>query len=218
MESVLEPVSAVTIRSLAISGAATLLASAWSVPIAVLAGRPGSRVGGTLVMLMESLVGVPTVLIGLLLYLLLSRSGPLGFLGLLYTPAAISIGEAILITPLIIAGASRAVGAAGRGVWLLAETLGAPPTRSVALVIRETLPLIAGAIAMGFSRAIGEIGIALIVGGSIKGYTRTLTTSIALATSMGQYGTAIKLGAILALLSIGVGAGARLVLEKWRSA
>ena len=209
---VLEPVRVVALRSLWISGTATLLASSWSVPLALVLSS--SSRGRRALALLEALVGVPTVLVGLLVYLLLSRSGPLGFLGLLYTPTAIILGESILVTPLIVAYAARSIAPSAAGIRLLAQTLGAGRGDTLALIAWESLPAITGAVVTGFSRAIGEVGVALVAGGSIKGYTRTLTTSIALATSMGMYGEAIRLGLVLTLLSIGVSLGAR-VVEAW---
>ena len=210
----MEPIYAVLSRSLAISGAATLLASAWSIPLAYYLSRT-PRVN-PLVYAMEALIGVPTVLVGLLLYLLLSREGPLGFLNLLYTPQAIMVGEALLITPLVTALTYRSLRQDGAPLRELALTLGASEARATLLVLRESAPSIVSSVVMGFSRAIGELGVALVVGGNIMGYTRTLTTSIALATSMGEYELALELGAILTLLTIGVSLVLRLVNRGWR--
>ncbi len=186
----------VTLRSLYISGSATLLASAWSIPLAY-------RWRG-LASALEALVGVPTVLVGLALYMLLSRRGPLGFLGLLYTPQAIIVGEAILITPLIASVAYRALRHAVENYGELALSLGATEAQAMATAVREAAGGILAAAVMGFSRAVGELGVALMVGGNIKGYTRTMTTTIALDVAMGEFEEAMALGAILVLLLIGV--------------
>ncbi len=206
----------VTLRSLYISGTATLLASAWSIPLAYLmASRPHLR---GLASTLEALVGVPTVLVGLTLYMLLSKRGPLGFLDLLYTPHAIIIGEALLITPLVASVAYRALRHAVETYGELALSLGATEAQAMATAVREAAGGILAATIMGFSRAVGELGVALMVGGNIKGYTRTITTTMALDVAMGEFEEALALGAILVSLLIGVsltlrflagGAGAR---------
>ncbi len=200
-------------RSLYISGTAVLLAAAWSIPLAYyLASRSGGRLVAPI---LEALVGIPTVLIGLLLYMLLSRNGPLGSLGLLYTKTSIILGEAILITPLITAVSYRILKGPASLYRELALTLGASPGRAAILALRQSVPGLLGAAAMGFSRAVGELGVALIVGGNIRGETRTVTTAIALATSMGEYEAAIKLGAILVVLTIGISIAIRLIMREW---
>ena len=213
-----EPVEAVAARSVMISLTATVLALTWSIPIAFHLSRPGAVRGLTLVV-MESLVGVPTVLVGLLLYMLLSRRGPLGFLDMLYTPQAIVLGEAILITPLLVSVSYRSLSGHIGYVREALESLGARGARLLVMVAREALPGLVGSASMGFSRAVGELGVALIVGGNIAGYTRTLSTSIALATSMGLYGYAVKLGIVLLALSLGVGLLGRLTVywleQRW---
>lgn len=152
----------------------------------------------------EALIGVPTVLIGLLLYMLLSSSGPLGVLGLLYTPYAIIIGEAILITPLIISVSYRVMSKTWSTFGELALTLGASESQTMSLVLKESLPGILAATVMGFSRAMGELGIALMVGGNIRGYTRVITTAIALEVSRGEFETAVTLGIMLVALVIAI--------------
>lgn len=188
-------------RSVMISGLATLLASLWSIPSTYILARP-SRISRILTSIFEALVGIPTVLVGLLLYLLLSSSGPLGFFQLLYTPQAIIIGESLLITPIIIATSYRIVQVAYETYGELAISLGADKKQTMKLIIKESLPGILGSIVMGFSRAIGELGIALMIGGNIKGYTRVMTTAIALEIARGEYELAIVLGVILVMIMI----------------
>jgi len=199
----------ITIRSITISGSATLLASSWSIPIAyILATRCRSEL---VISVVEAVVGIPTVLIGLLLYLLLSSSGPLGFLHMLYTPQAIVVGEAILITPLIISTSYRVLRNVVDTYGELALTLGASERQAMFLTLRESLPGILASIIMGFSRAIGELGIALIVGGNIRGYTRVLTTAIALEVSKGEFEKAIALGTVLVTITIAISVVLRLL-------
>ncbi|MEB3851024.1 MAG: ABC transporter permease, partial [Desulfurococcales archaeon] len=199
----------VAARSVYISGTATLLSSLWSLPLAyAMASRRGLR---GLASALEGLVGVPTVLVGLLLYMLLSRRGPLGFLGLLYTPTAIIVGEAVLVTPLVSAVAYRSLAGALETYGELALTLGASERQAAIAALRESLGGVAASLVMGFSRAIGELGVALMVGGNIRGYTRTITTAIALDVSMGEFGEALRLGGVLVAILLAVAALSRLL-------
>jgi len=192
----------ITTRSLMVSGSATLLSTTWSLPVAYAAATRGRL--RPLVAAAEGLVGVPTVLVGLLLYFLFSRHGPLGFLGLLYTPTAIILGEAVLITPLLIAVSYRVVSEAVARYGELALALGASPGQALMLALREAWPGLLAAVVMAFSRAIGELGVALLVGGNIKGYTRTLTTAIALKVSMGEFEAAARLGLVLVAVMVAI--------------
>ncbi|MFN3267698.1 MAG: ABC transporter permease, partial [Zestosphaera sp.] len=145
---------------------------------------------------------MPTVLLGLLLYFALSSSGPLARLKLLYTPQAIIIGESILITPLIISTNYRLLKNAVRTYSELALTLGASRIQTMTLVLRETTPGITASAIMGFSRAIGELGVAMMVGGNISGHTRVLTTAIALGVARGEFEEAVFLGLILLAITM----------------
>jgi len=149
------------------------------------------------------------VLVGLFLYFLLSRRGPLGGLGLLYTPTAIIIGEAVLVTPLLVAVSYRVISAAVSRYGELALALGASDTEAMEIALREAAPGLAAALVMAFSRAVGELGVALLVGGNIRGYTRTLTTAIALEVSMGEFEAAMRLGLVLVAIMVFVAAAAR---------
>ncbi len=207
----MEDLVGVTARTLYISTTATLLAALWGIPIAYTIAWKRLH---TLAAVFEALVGVPTVLIGLLLYLLLSKQGPLGGLNLLYTPTAIIIGEAILVTPLIVGASHRILRVSIDTYGELAASLGSSRIQAMTLALAESLPGLASSTAMAFSRAVGELGVALLVGGNLRGYTRTLSTSIALEVSMGEYGDAIKLGAVLLSLSLGFSIIARLLGDR----
>ncbi len=190
----------IAIRSILISGTATILSSLWSFPTTYLAIiKPRLRF---IIPFMESLSGIPTVLIGLLLYLLLSRSGPLGFLNLLYTPHAIVIGQAILVTPLIIATSFEPLKTAYEYYGELVLSLGASRKQAMFTIFRESSNMILASIAIAFSRALGELGIALMVGGNIQWETRVFSTAIALYVSMGYFDYAIRLGIILLSIEI----------------
>ncbi len=201
-------------RSVYIAGTATLLAFTWSFPLAYTMSL--GRRARLLATVLESLVGFPTVLVGLLVYMLFSRSGPLGFLGLLYTPYAVIIGEALLVTPLMTGILYRVLETTARRYWEVAVSLGASEGQALATALREAFPAVIATVVMGFSRAIGELGVALLVGGNIKGYTRTLTTAIALEVSKGEFEDALALGAILLVIVVSLSVAARLLLREER--
>ncbi len=174
------PIFQVTIRSLHISGTATLLSALWSLPLGMAIGMktfPGKElVKGVF----NALLGMPTVALGLILYLLLSRSGSLGFLHVLFTPQAIMIGQAILITPIIVSLTTSAVESVDPEIKDLAKTLGASDVEASVAVLRESMGGVVLAIIASFNRAVAELGVALAVGGNIRGSTQVLTTVIAL--------------------------------------
>ncbi len=195
-----EEIISITLRSIWISGSAALIAFFIGVPLAyILAIRRRVELISSIV---ESLVGIPTVVLGLLLYFLFSRSGPLGFLNLLYTPQAIIIGEAILVIPLIMSTSFRILRNALHIYGEFAIAMGATEVQKMILVFRESyLGLLASGI-MGFSRAVGELGIALMIGGNIKDFTRVMTTAIALGVSKGEFESSLVLGSILVFIMI----------------
>lgn len=190
----------ITMRSLAISGLATLAACLWSIPLGALIGL--GRFRGRLLLrgVFNALLGIPTVTLGLVLYLLISKSGPLGFLHLLYTPTAIILGQAILVTPILVSFIANSLEAVDPDVRRLALTLGSSETEAVLAVFNESLEGVLLAITAGFNRAIAELGIALMVGGNIRGVTRILTTYIALETNRGE--VALGIAFAMVLLSI----------------
>jgi tungstate transport system permease protein len=187
----------ITIRTLSVSGLATILASCWSIPLAVALGLGRFRGRTLLRSIFNVLMGVPAVAIGLLFYLLLSRSGPLGGFQLLYTPAAIILGQAALITPILVSLVATTVEAVDPEIKSLALTLGASETAANLTVIGESMGGIVLSISASFNRAIAELGVALMVGGNIRGATRVLTTVIALETGRGEISLGIALTAVL---------------------
>jgi len=183
--------------SLFVSISGTLLSCVWSIPIsALLALRnvPGKR---TIKGLFTALIGVPTVALGLYLYLLLSRSGPLGYFQLMYTPYAIILGQCILVTPIIVSFTTSALESVDPEVRALARTLGASGFQTDALVLREARWGVVLAIIAAFNRAFAELGVAMMLGGNIRDVTRLLTTAIALQTAMGDIPLSIALSIIL---------------------
>jgi tungstate transport system permease protein len=195
-------------RTIYISGVGTLLACVWSIPIAMVLGLYNFRGKWIIKGLFNALIGVPTVALGLLLYLLLSRQGELGSLHLLYTVNGIAIGQAILVTPIIVSFVTKALETADMQLRDLAKTLGASGLRTNLSMMRETFWSTVLAVTAGFNRGFGELGIATIVGGSFLGNgtlfggTRVLTTSIALEINFGNFSVAMAFAIILIAIVI----------------
>jgi len=160
---------------------------------------PGKRL---LVSVIQTLFSLPTVAVGLLVFVFISRAGPLGELGLLFTPAAIVVGQVILISPIMLGLIISALSGVDRAVTETATSLGATRVQAAIVNIREAKYSIVTALIMGFGRAISEVGLSLMVGGNIKGYTRTITTAISLETSKGELELAIALGMILIFIAL----------------
>ncbi|HUS79321.1 MAG TPA: ABC transporter permease [Patescibacteria group bacterium] len=196
----------ITLRSLAISGLATLLACAWSIPLGSLIGLGRFRGRRLVKGFFNVLLGLPTVALGLVLYLVFSRSGPLGFLRLLYSPAAIILGQALLITPIIVSLVASTLESIDPDVRNLALTLGASESRARLTVLGESVEGITLAVTASFNRAIAELGVALMMGGNIRGVTRLLTTTIALETGRGEIALSIALAFVLLLIIAAVNA------------
>lgn len=201
----------ITLRSIAISFSAVLLAVLWSIPLSLTISKSRTKVSAVIVSIFTSLVGIPTVLIGLVLSTLLSSAGLLGFLNLLYTPYAIIIGQALLITPWLVSLSYDVFFNARNTYWELVISIGADYRTADLIMLRETLPEILVILLLVFSRAIGELGIALIVGGDIEGRTRVLTTAIAAAISKGDFTSAFYLGGILVLVLVSISLMVRLL-------
>ena len=156
-------------------------------------------------------LGFPTVVVGLLLYGLLSRRGPLGGLDLLYTWQAIVIGDVLLAFPVAAALSAAAVQGVDPRIRRTAQTLGAGPWRTAWTVAREARFALAAVLTAAFGQTVAEVGAAMMVGGNIRGSTRTLTTAVALYTSQGEFGLALALGIILIVLALVVNVGLQLL-------
>jgi tungstate transport system permease protein len=192
----------ITLRALSISGFASLIVTGIGLPVGVYIGLHDFRGRNTLVGVLRSLMSMPTVALGLILYLVFSKSGPLGFFQLLYTPTALVIGESILIFPFMVTITSETVENVDPSIGELSRTLGANERAAAASVLRESLGGVALAISASFSRAISELGVALMVGGNISGLTRVLTTAIALETTRGEIALGIGLTVVLIAIMI----------------
>lgn len=193
-------VFSITLRSLYVSGLATLLSCLWGLPIALGLALSSFRGKKLIRGFFNAMLGVPTVALGLILYLLLSKSGPLGIFRLLYTPLGISIGQSLLITPIVVSFASSAIESVDVGVRDLARTLGASRFQTDLAVMHESTWGIILAIVASFSRAFAELGVAMMIGGNIRYVTRVLTTSIALETARGEIAFSIALTIILMII------------------
>ncbi len=189
-------------RSLSISGTACLLASLICLPLGSLMHFRQFRGKRALINIIQTLFSVPTVLIGLFVFVLFSRAGPLGELGIIFTPTAMVIGQMILITPLLLGLTISALSGVSKEIVDTATSLGASGLQTVLLVLREARYAVLVAVIMGFGRAISEVGCALMVGGNFKDVTRVLTTAIYLETGQGELELAIALGIILLFLAL----------------
>ncbi len=196
----------IVLTSLRISLVAVVLAALVAVPLGVVIGMipfPGRHL---LRRVFGSLTALPTVVVGLLLYGLLSRRGPLGEWGLLYTPTAVVIGECVLILPLLLHLVSTAVMSADPRLLPTLDSLGAKFHHKVMYLLAETRSGVLAALVTGFGRAVGEVGVAMMLGGNIAGFTRTMTTAIALETSKGEFELGLALGLILLTVAFVVNA------------
>jgi len=191
----------ITLLSLQVSGFATLISVGLGMSAGVAIGLsdfPGKKI---IVSMVNTGMGLPPVVVGLFVTILLWRSGPLGFLGLLYTPAAIVIAQALIATPIVTGITLAAIQHLPKNLRLQILALGATRLQMVWLLIREArLPLLAAVMA-GFGGVISEVGASIMVGGNIRGYTRVLTTATVMETSRGNFDLAIALGIILLVLT-----------------
>ncbi|GAB6285138.1 MAG: ABC transporter permease [Methanoregula sp.] len=205
----------ITIRSLYISLSATFLAALIAIPIGGLIHFrefPGKQ---ALITCIQTLYSVPTVIVGLVILLLISRSGPLGYFGLLYTPLGMILGQTVLVIPILLGLVVSSLAGVDRGIRDTLISLGATGFQGVIEIIKEARFAILGAVILGFGRAISEVGVAMMIGGNIRGETRVLTTSIALQTGMGEFAQSIALGIILLAIALVVVVVLNVVTRKY---
>jgi tungstate transport system permease protein len=203
-------------RSLAVSLGAVGMATLLGLPLGAALALFRFRGRHAVTVLLNALMGLPPVVVGLVVYLLLSRSGPLGVLGLLFTPTAMVVAQFFLVTPIVAALARQTV----EDLWAeyseQLRSLGTSPMRALPTLLWDGRFSLMTAVLAGFGRASAEVGAVMIVGGNIDHVTRVMTTTIALETSKGNLPLALALGFILILLSIGVNAAAFLLRETAR--
>jgi tungstate transport system permease protein len=199
--------------SLEVSLAAVLIAAVVGLPLGAALAVERFRGRQAVIVLLNALMGLPPVVVGLVVYLLLSRAGPLGEFGILFTPAAMIIAQAVLVTPIIAALSRQTIEDAWREYEEQLRSLGARRVTAALTLLWDTRFSLVTVILAGFGRAAAEVGAVIIVGGNIDGVTRVMTTAIALETSKGDLPLALGLGIILVGLVITVNAAANFVKE-----
>jgi tungstate transport system permease protein len=189
-------------RSLIISVTSALLASLICIPIASLIHFhhfPGKRI---LINVIQTFFSLPTVCVGLFVFVLFSRAGPIGGVNIMFTPTIMVIGQMILVTPILLGLTISALSGVDKAIRDTALSLGASDFQAIVVILKEARYAVVAAVIMGFGRAISEMGLALMVGGNIRGFTRVLTTAISLETSKGELELSIALGIILIFIAL----------------
>jgi len=196
----------ISLRSLQVSVSALLIASLIALPLGTFLAIRRFRYRRLTISVLNALMGLPPVVVGLIVYILLSRSGPLGVFGLLFTPTAMIIAQVVLITPIIAALANQVIEHLHQEYRDTFHSMGVTGRRAVVAYLVDARYALTTCILAGFGRAIAEVGAVIIVGGNIDHLTRVMTTTIALETSKGNLTLALGLGAILLTLSLLVNA------------
>jgi tungstate transport system permease protein len=196
----------ITWTSLRFSLSSAVIACVPGIPLGVLIALKRFRCRRALLAVLNTLMALPTVVVGLVVYSLISRSGPLGGLGLLFTPRAVVMGQAILALPIVISMTASGLSSLDPLFPEVLTTLGASRRGIFWMTLREARGAVLSASLAAFGRVVGEVGAAMMLGGNIRGYTRTITTAIALETSKGEFELGLALGIILMITSLGVNA------------
>jgi len=197
-------VVAITLTSIKMSLASLAVSSVIGLPAGILMAAGEYRGKKLAISAVNTMMSMPTVLIGLLVYSFISRRGPLGGLDLLFTPSAVIIGQAILALPIIISLSITATGGLDGRVFKTASSLGAGKLHSFFMMISEARYAYYSAVAAGGARVLSEVGVSMMLGGNIRGYTRNIPTAIALETSKGEFARSIALGLILLVIAFAV--------------
>ena len=200
--------------SLYTSSCAIVLATLIGVPTGLWLGIDRFRGRRFLLTLLNTLMALPTVVVGLVLFGMFSRQGPLGPLGLLFTPMAMIAGQMVLATPIVANLVLASVTGADARIINTALTLGASRLQAARQLLREIRFGVMAAVIAGFGRVIAEVGVAMMLGGNIRGTTRTMTTAIALETSKGEFAFALALGLVLLGVALLVNLGLNLVQQR----
>ncbi|MEC9490193.1 MAG: ABC transporter permease [Halanaerobiales bacterium] len=187
--------------SLKISISSTFIASIISIPLAIVIARNKFKTKKFINIILNTLLSLPTVVVGIFVYSLISRQGIIGELDLLFTPTGIIFGQVLLIIPLITALIRNVIFSMDEKLYKTAVSMGASRRQKFKLLISEARYGIIGAVIAGFGRVLGEIGVSMMIGGNIKGVTRTITTAMSLETNKGRFAFALALGIILLSLS-----------------
>lgn len=204
----------IALTSLRISLTSTGIAAVLSIPLGILLHFSKFRSKRVIVAVLNALMALPTVVIGLLVFSLISRSGPLGTLNLLFKPAAIVLGQVILAAPILISMVYSGLSKIDDRFHETLVTLGAKKRDVLLASLVEARFIIFSAILAGFGRVIGEVGVSMMLGGNIRWYTRTMTTSIALETSKGDFELGLALGFILLIIALVVNGAIHIIIRK----
>ncbi len=205
----------IALRSLAISATAVVLASLICIPAGGLIHFRNFQGKRVLINIIQTFYSLPTVCVGLFVFIFISRAGPLGGLGLLFTPAAVVIGQMVLITPILMGLTISALSGVDKAIKDSALSSGATEFQAISTIIKEARFAVVAALIMGFGRAISEVGAAMILGGNIRGYTRVLTTAISLETQKGELVLALALGIILIALALVINIIVNVALQRY---
>jgi len=200
--------------SIKVSGFALLMAAVLGIPAGAFIGLKRFPLRSVAISLLNTFMGLPPVVVGLFVYLLLSRSGPLGFMGLLYTPSAMVIAQTILALPIVASLSNSAIVSVDPIVKQASVTLGATPYQVTMTIIKEARYGIMSGVIAALGRVMAEVGAILIVGGNIAGYTRVMTTTIALETDKGNFELAFALGLVLLFISLVINLLLHLIQKK----
>jgi len=195
-------VMSIAARSLAISATSATIAALVCLPLGAVIHFnkfPGKR---TLINIVQTLFSIPTVAVGLFVFVLFSRAGPLGGLDIMFSPAVMVIGQVILISPIMLGLTVSALSGIDKSIADTAVSMGASTFQTAVITLREARFAVLAGLIMGFGRAISEVGLSLMVGGNIAGFTRTITTAISLETSKGDIELALALGIILIVIAL----------------
>jgi tungstate transport system permease protein len=205
----------IALRSLAISATAVVLASLICIPLGGLIHFRNFQGKRVLINVIQTFYSIPTVCIGLFVFIFISRAGPLGGLNLLFTPTAVVIGQMVLITPILMGLTISALSGVDKAIKDSALSLGATEFQAISTIIKEARFAVVAAFIMGFGRAISEVGAAMMLGGNIRGYTRILTTAISLETQKGELVLALALGIILIALALVINIIVNVALQRY---
>ena len=205
---------AITAVSLKVACASTALGTALGLPLGAAVALAEFRGKRAVRVILNTLMALPTVAVGLFMYSLLSRRGPLGGMGLLYSPAAMVLGQCVLVTPLVAAMTLAALSKADSRIRATALSLGASPAQAALAVLSECRVALVCAIAAGFGRVFAEVGVSMMLGGNIRWYTRNLTTAIAFETSKGEFAMGLALGMVLLAVALAVNLALQLLQQE----
>ena len=205
----------ISLRSLYVSAASIVIAALFCVPAGGIIHFHEFRGKKVLINVIQTFYSIPTVVVGLFVFLFISRAGPLGGLELLFTPGAIIIGQVILILPILTGMTISALNGVDKSIKDTALAMGASGSQAIWTIVSEARFAVVGALILGFGRAISEVGAAMMLGGNIRGYTRVLTTAISLETQRGDLVLSLALGIILISIAMVVSVIVNVLLQRY---